>query len=82
MKIKRLIHRPRLDPCYDLKMIKLEEYKEALGFDAGGLSEAEILEARQIQDDLSEIFFPMWLEKRRENAKQFEVFLNETYERK
>ena len=44
-------------------MIGLEEYKKALGdVDDIGLSEEEIIKARQIQDDLAEIFFVKWLE--------------------
>lgn len=63
-------------------MISVEKYKEALGFEADGLSEQEILRARQIQDDLAEIFFTMWLEKRKENVVEFKKFVNEEYERK
>jgi hypothetical protein len=43
-------------------MLGIEEYKKALGFDAEGLSEEEIIEAREIQDGLAEAFFPLWLE--------------------
>lgn len=43
-------------------MIGLDEYKKALGDITDELSEEDILKARQIQEDLAEAFFPMWLE--------------------
>lgn len=43
-------------------MIDLETYKKSLGKVADKLPEEEILKIRKIQDDLAEIFFPLWLE--------------------
>jgi hypothetical protein len=52
-------------------MIGLEEYKEALGeVDDIGLTEEEIIKARQIQDDLAENFYVMWLENIQQEKKK------------
>ena len=59
-------------------MIELEDYKKALGdVDDEGLSEEEIIKAMQIQDDLAELFYVMYVEKRNENTKEFNSFINE-----
>ena len=69
-------------------MIGLEEYKKALGDVTDELSEEEILKARQIQEDLAEAFFPMWLETikkiKRENViiSPLQMDEVEVYERK
>jgi hypothetical protein len=49
-------------------MIGLEEYKKALGSVTDKLSPEEILRARQIQDDLAEAFYGMWVEKIKEGS--------------
>ncbi|MFA6256803.1 MAG: hypothetical protein WCT29_00655 [Candidatus Paceibacterota bacterium] len=65
-------------------MIGLEEYKKALGdVDDIGLSEEEIIKARQIQDDLAEAFYVMWREKIEEKNVIISPFNNKlVYERK
>lgn len=43
-------------------MISLEEHKKALGEKLlGELSEEQVLELREHQDKMAEIFFSMWL---------------------
>ncbi len=44
-------------------MMSLEDYKTALGSSAERLSEEQILELREKQDQLAEIFFAMWKEE-------------------
>jgi hypothetical protein len=47
-------------------MIELEEYKKALGPITDDLSEEKIIEVRQIQDELAEILYVLWVENRKE----------------
>lgn len=42
-------------------MITLEKFKESLGSTAKELSEKEILELRDNQDQMAEVLFTMWL---------------------
>jgi len=42
-------------------MIDLEKFKESLGDIKNELSEEEILRLRKNQDEMSEIFFNLWL---------------------
>ena len=44
-------------------MIRLEDFKKELGALNKELSELEILELRDNQDQLAEVFFSMWLSK-------------------
>ena len=51
-------------------MIPLEKFKESLGSTAQVLSEKEILELRDSQDQMAEIFFDLWLKKTKEKVRQ------------
>ena len=51
-------------------MIGLEEYKKALGTLAEELSEKEILELRENQDQMAEILFSMWLKKSNQQTEK------------
>jgi hypothetical protein len=51
-------------------MISLEKFKESLGSTAQELSEKEILEIRDNQDQMAELFFSMWLKKAKEKMRQ------------
>ncbi len=44
-------------------MIALLEFKKALGSKIEELSEEEVLELRENQDQMAELFFAMWVEK-------------------
>jgi hypothetical protein len=44
-------------------MISIEEYKKALGAKADDLTEERIIQMRDMQDALSELFFTMWLQE-------------------
>lgn len=45
-------------------MIELEKFKESLGDIRDKLTGAEILELRENQDKMAEIFFDLWLNER------------------
>lgn len=45
-----------------IKMIPLQEFKDALGDEARELTEEQILKLRENQDQEAEIYFNMWLE--------------------
>lgn len=66
-------------------MIGIEDYKKALGDITDELSDEDIIKVRQIQDDLAEILFPLWLEKIKEEKIIISPLNNElniSYERK
>lgn len=44
-------------------MINLPQFKELLGEEAKGLSDAEILKLRDLQCQLADLFFDDWVEK-------------------
>ncbi len=44
-------------------MISLKEYKKALGPVADEMTEKQILDLRDQQDQMADIFFDMWLAK-------------------
>jgi len=44
-------------------MIRLEEYKKSLGPLAGQLSEEQILRTRELEDQLAEALFAIWLDE-------------------
>ncbi len=46
-------------------MIPLEKFKESLGSTVKELPEEEILELRNNQDQLAEVFFTIWLNNAR-----------------
>ena len=50
-------------------MIGLEEYKKALGAVTDDLPEEEIIKTQKIQDELAELFYVMWRNKRLEDKK-------------
>lgn len=50
-------------------MIPLREFKDSLGDTAKELTEEQILELRQHQDQEAEIYFTMWLEERNKKYK-------------
>ena len=54
-------------------MIDLSAFKKSLGPLANKLSEKEILEVREHQDRLAEVFFDMWLNdtKKKKNELQY-----------
>jgi len=43
-------------------MLSIKEFKEALGDEALGLTEEQILKLRENQDQHAEILFSLWLE--------------------
>lgn len=51
-------------------MISLEDFKKSLGSKVKELSEEEVLELRDNQDQLAELFFAMWLKRAKERMKQ------------
>ncbi len=63
-------------------MIGLEEYKKALGEVTDNLSEEEVLKIRQIQDEIAEVMYILWLEKRKEGVDKFNYFINKQNETK
>lgn len=55
--------------CYLLKnlylpMIELKEFKKLLGEEAENLTDEQIKQVYNIQDQLADIIFDMWLEKK------------------
>ena len=44
-------------------MIELSEFKNALGSKVKELSEVEILEIRENQNQMADVFFAMWVDK-------------------
>ncbi len=60
-------------------MIDLEKYKKALGEVTDDLSEEEILKVRQIQDDLAEAFFAMWLESKQKKDIISNIYLQDEH---
>ena len=54
-------------------MLTVEEYKKSLGVEVDDLSPEEILKALKIQDELAEILFVMWKDKRLEANKKVEA---------
>lgn len=44
-------------------MISIEEYKKSLGAKADDLTEERVIQMRDMQDALSELFFTMWLQE-------------------
>lgn len=58
-------------------MIPLQEFKDALGDEASKLTEEEILKLRDNQDQMAEIMFNMWLEKRMSEDGKDKEFIPE-----
>ncbi len=50
-------------------MISLEEFKKSLGKTTETMTEEQILELRENQDKMAEIFFNIWLKKTKKKTQ-------------